>query len=49
MPNSKLFKYPEEIKDKFISTKGLKFKNGTTVSSAEIWEFMTEEAPRRFP
>ncbi len=49
MPNRKPFKYPEEIKEKFISTKGLKFKNGKTVSSAEIWDFMTEEAPRRFP
>ena len=43
------FSYPEEIKDKFIATPGLKFKDGSTVSSAEIWEFMTKEAPRRFP
>ena len=43
------FSYPESIKEKFIATPGLKFKDGSTVSSAEIWEFMTKEAPRRFP
>ncbi|NTW48149.1 MAG: 2-hydroxyacyl-CoA dehydratase [Chlorobiales bacterium] len=49
MATTKVFSYPEAIKDKFIATPGLKFKNGRTVSSAEIWEFMTNEAPRRFP
>jgi benzoyl-CoA reductase/2-hydroxyglutaryl-CoA dehydratase subunit BcrC/BadD/HgdB len=49
MAASARFSYPEKIKDKFIATPGLKFKNGNTVSSAEIWEFMTKEAPRRFP
>ncbi len=43
------FSYPEEIKDKFVATPGLKFKDGSTVSSAEIWDFMTKEAPKRFP
>ena len=49
MSNSELFRYPEEIKEKFIATPGLKFKDGRTVSSEEIWEFLTKEAPRRFP
>ena len=45
----KIFAYPEEIKERFIDTKGLDFRDGTHVSSAEIWNFMTLEAPGRFP
>jgi benzoyl-CoA reductase/2-hydroxyglutaryl-CoA dehydratase subunit BcrC/BadD/HgdB len=44
-----IFKYPEELKESFVNTPGLDFKDGTTVSSAEIWDFMTKEAPGRFP
>lgn len=45
----KRFQYPERIRDAFLETPGLHFKDGTYVSSAEIWEFLTVEAPRRFP
>ncbi len=45
----KIFRYPEEIKDRFIETAGLDFKDGSHVSSEDIWKFMTDEAPRRFP
>lgn len=44
-----IFRYPEEIKDRFIETPGLDFRDGTHVSSEDIWNFMTDEAPRRFP
>lgn len=49
MSNSHIFRYPEELKADFVKTKGLDFKNGKHVSAAEIWEFMTVEAPQRFP
>jgi benzoyl-CoA reductase/2-hydroxyglutaryl-CoA dehydratase subunit BcrC/BadD/HgdB len=42
------FRYPEEIREDFINTPGLNFRDGY-VSSAEIWDFLSEEAPRRFP
>jgi benzoyl-CoA reductase/2-hydroxyglutaryl-CoA dehydratase subunit BcrC/BadD/HgdB len=45
----KLFQYPQEIKGDFLKTKGLNFSDGTHVTAAEIWRFMTEEAPKRFP
>ncbi len=45
----KIFRYPESIKESFIKTPGLHFKDGTYVSSEEIWNFMTVEAPVRFP
>jgi len=43
------FSYPEEIRESFIKTEGLEFRDGAKVSAAEIWDFMTKEAPRRFP
>lgn len=45
----KLFKYPEELRADFIKTPGLNFRDGTYVSSEEIWAFLTEESPRRWP
>lgn len=49
MSGTSTFRYPERLKEKFIKTEGLEFKNGKKVSAAEIWDFMTIEAPRRFP
>jgi len=49
MSSSDTFRYPEALKKDFIKTEGLEFKNGTKVSAAQIWDFMTIEAPRRFP
>ncbi len=43
------FRYPEEIGPAFIETGGLDFSDGRHVSAAEIWHFMTKEAPVRFP
>jgi benzoyl-CoA reductase/2-hydroxyglutaryl-CoA dehydratase subunit BcrC/BadD/HgdB len=47
--SEKFFVYPESIRDAFIATPGLNFRDGAYVSSEEIWEFLTVEAPRRFP
>lgn len=47
--NENLFKYPEEIKPGFIETEDIVFRDGDSVSAAEIWRFMTEEAPVRYP
>lgn len=43
------FHYPERLKEAFIRTPGLHFRDGTYVSSESIWQFMTVEAPVRFP
>lgn len=45
----KLFEFPQSIKEAFVSTPGLHFKDGSYVSAEQIWEFMTVEAPARFP
>jgi benzoyl-CoA reductase/2-hydroxyglutaryl-CoA dehydratase subunit BcrC/BadD/HgdB len=44
-----LFKYPERIKEKFLATRDLVFTDGHRVTPTEIWRFMTEEAPVRWP
>jgi benzoyl-CoA reductase/2-hydroxyglutaryl-CoA dehydratase subunit BcrC/BadD/HgdB len=49
MAGAGLFAYPKEIEKDFINTPGITFGDGTHVTSEEIWRFMTEEAPRRFP
>lgn len=49
MTNNGRFSYPEEIRSEFIETGDLIFKDGSHVTAEEIWNFMTEEAPRRFP
>lgn len=46
---SRQFSYPEELKSEFIETDSINFKDGTSVSTSEIWKFMTDEGPRRFP
>jgi len=44
-----MLNYPEELKEAFLESGGLKLMDGTYVSAEEIWDFMTKEAPRRFP
>ncbi len=41
--------FPEEIKEEFLATGGLDFRHSPYASAEEIWDFMTKEAPRRFP
>jgi benzoyl-CoA reductase/2-hydroxyglutaryl-CoA dehydratase subunit BcrC/BadD/HgdB len=47
--NTDLFKIPEDIKERFINTRDLVFTDGHHVTAAEVWRFMTEEAPGRWP
>jgi benzoyl-CoA reductase/2-hydroxyglutaryl-CoA dehydratase subunit BcrC/BadD/HgdB len=44
-----LFKYPERIKERFLSIRDIVFTDGSHVTASEIWRFMTEEAPARWP
>ena len=39
----------EGIKERFLDTPALGFRDGRKVSTAEIWEFLTVEGPRRYP
>ena len=48
-PVHKLFEYPERFREAFSKTPGITFGNGDHVTAAEIWDYMTLEAPVRFP
>lgn len=47
--DDELYSYPESIREKFCNSRGYTFEDGRYVSAAEMWRFMTEEAPARFP
>ena len=47
--DDELYSYPESIREKFCESRGYTFEDGRHVSAAEMWRFMTEEAPARFP
>jgi benzoyl-CoA reductase/2-hydroxyglutaryl-CoA dehydratase subunit BcrC/BadD/HgdB len=46
---TKQFHYPPELEADFVKTRGLNFSDGSHVTAAEIWRFMTVDAPKRFP
>lgn len=46
----KSFRYPEELKDRFLDeTSDIEFRYTKHVTPEEIWHFMTVDAPRRYP
>lgn len=47
--NNEKYAFPEELKEVFLESDGLNFKYGPPVSAEEIWDYMTKEAPRRYP
>jgi benzoyl-CoA reductase/2-hydroxyglutaryl-CoA dehydratase subunit BcrC/BadD/HgdB len=38
-----------DIKERFLATPALGFRDGSKVSTDEIWDFLTVEGPRRYP
>jgi len=45
----KTFRYPEEIRDDFIKTDDIEFRDGSRVSAAEVWDYLTKVGPVKFP
>ena len=41
--------FPEALKEPFFESGNLPLRDGTIIPAEEIWRFMTEEAPKRFP
>jgi len=46
---SDYWQYPPRLEPVFTATDGLEFSDGRYVSSKEIWRFLTQDAPKRFP
>lgn len=50
MSNSdNVFRYPEELKEQFIKTDDIIFRDGSRVTAAEVWGYLTVEAPIKYP
>ncbi len=49
MSKDDIFRYPEEIKSQFFEKDDLVFKDGTRATTEQIWNFMADEGPRRYP
>lgn len=43
------FKYPEAIKEDFLKTEDIVFRDGSRATAAEIWEYLTEIGPVKYP
>jgi len=46
---AEVFHYPEEIREEFIQTDDIEFRDGSRVSAAEVWEYLTKVGPVKFP
>jgi Benzoyl-CoA reductase/2-hydroxyglutaryl-CoA dehydratase subunit, BcrC/BadD/HgdB len=44
-----LFKYPEAIRDDFLKTDDILFRDGSRATTAEIWNYLTQIGPVRYP
>ena len=50
MSNShNLFMYPEAIRDDFIRTEDILFRDGSRVTASEVWKYITEVGPVKYP
>lgn len=45
----KYFKYPEDIKEDFLKTEDIEFRDGSKATAAEVWEYLTEIGPVKYP
>jgi len=48
-PPDQVLQIPPELKEAFLAKGGLKFRDGSSVSAEEIWHYLTEVGPKRFP
>jgi benzoyl-CoA reductase/2-hydroxyglutaryl-CoA dehydratase subunit BcrC/BadD/HgdB len=43
------YRYPEEVREEFIQTEGIEFRDGSRVTAAEVWDYLTNVGPVKFP
>jgi len=49
LENAAVFRYPEEIRDEFIQTADIEFRDGSRVTALEVWDYLTKVGPVKFP
>jgi benzoyl-CoA reductase/2-hydroxyglutaryl-CoA dehydratase subunit BcrC/BadD/HgdB len=43
------FRYPEEIREDFVRTDDIEFGDGSRVTAAEVWDYLTKVGPVKYP
>ena len=49
MANKDLYEYPPELREEFEATGEIQFRDGSRATAADVWHFMTEVGPKRYP
>ncbi|MEI6638607.1 MAG: 2-hydroxyacyl-CoA dehydratase family protein [Chlorobium sp.] len=49
MSKSDLYEYPKELREEFEATETIQFRDGSQATGADIWHYMTEVAPKKYP
>jgi benzoyl-CoA reductase/2-hydroxyglutaryl-CoA dehydratase subunit BcrC/BadD/HgdB len=44
-----VFRYPDEVRDEFVQTADIEFRDGSRVTAAEVWDYLTKVGPEKFP
>ena len=47
--SKQLFRYSEENKERFLATDDITFSGGSVATPEEIWHYLTEEGPVKYP
>ncbi len=43
------YRYPDEIREEFIQTDDIEFRDGSRVIATEVWDYLTRVGPVKFP
>ncbi len=43
------YQYPEGIREEFIQTDDIEFRDGSRVTAAEVWDYLTRVGPVKYP
>ena len=49
MAKREQYEYPSELREEFEATDDIHFRDGSRATAADIWHFMTEVAPKKYP
>ena len=49
MATTDLYEYPQELREEFEATEAIQFRDGSQATGADIWHYMTEVAPKKYP
>src|ERR1017187_5761069 len=43
------FRYPDDIRDSFVATDDIEFRDGSRVTATQVWDYPTKVGPVKFP